>query len=292
MSDPNDHSTDEGDSEEEKDGRDEGGEGADGPNQEGLLTSFLFGNIDSGGKLEESFLDEATQRHLGSLGSMLADTALASFVEDVKDEGEGEKVEDEAEEDFSKKADEAEDFSLISEMLDDDSSDDDDDDDSDEEEDGGEASKVSSAPASAPLPTPHIPPITKEDSVLMPPPPPAAVERSPEERRRVPSIPPEEAQAAPLAGMLPEKYKNANVKDFFPEFRENAVLRFSQLFPIKESHKPRTWKALRKRRAKEMSASGGEPEPKKKRGWVNDYAPLEDFVLAQCDSVRLELEYL
>ena len=87
MSDPNDHSTDEGDSEEEKDGRDEGGEGTEGTNQEGLLTSFLFGNIDSGGKLEESFLDEATQRHLGSLGSMLADTALASFVEDVKDEG-------------------------------------------------------------------------------------------------------------------------------------------------------------------------------------------------------------
>ena len=90
MSDPNDHSTDEGDSEEEKDARDEGG--VDGPNQEGLLTSFLFGNIDSGGRLEESFLDEATQRHIGSLGSMLADTTLASFVEDVKDEGEGEKV--------------------------------------------------------------------------------------------------------------------------------------------------------------------------------------------------------
>ena len=286
MSDPNDHSTDEGDSEEEKDGRDEGGEGIDGPNQEGLLTSFLFGNIDSGGKLEESFLDEATQRHLGSLGSMLADTALASFVEDVKDEGEGEKVEEEAEGDFSKKADEAEDFSLISEMLDDDSSEDDDED-SDEEEDGGEVSKaeVTSKPIPAPLPTPHIPPqVTKEDSVLMPPPPPASMDRSPEERRRVQSM--EEPQAAPLAGMLPEKYKNANVKDFFPEFKENAVLRFSQLFPIKESHKPRTWKALRKRRAKEMGASGEEPEPKKKRGWVKDYAPLEDFVLAQCDSVR------
>ena len=288
MSDSNDHSTDEGDSEEEKDGRDEGGEGTEGTNQEGLLTSFLFGNIDSGGKLEESFLDEATQRHLGSLGSMLADTALASFVEDVKDEGEGEKVEDTEEEDFSKKADEAEDFSLISEMLDDDSSDDDDDDSDEEEEDGGEAAKpdLTSTPAPATLPTPNIAPITKEDSVLMPPPPPAVVERSPEERRRVPSVPPEEPQAAPLAGMLPEKYKNANVKDFFPEFKENAVLRFSQLFPIKESHKPRTWKALRKRRAKELGASGEEPEPKKKRGWAKDYAPIEDFEVAECDSVR------
>ena len=74
---------------------------------------------------------------------------------------------------------------------------------------------------------------------------------------------------SPLAGMLPEKYKNVDVKTFFPEFRENAVLRFSKLFPIKESHKPRTWKALKKRRRKELGAEAedGEPKLKMKRGW-------------------------
>merc|ERR1719245_2286210 len=75
---------------------------------------------------------------------------------------------------------------------------------------------------------------------------------------------------APLAGMLPEKYKNVDVKTFFPEFRENAVLRFSKLFPIKESHKPRTWKALKKRRRKEMNADNEDSEnsaKKMRRGW-------------------------
>jgi hypothetical protein len=40
----------------------------------------------------------------------------------------------------------------------------------------------------------------------------------------------------PLAGMLPEKYKSVDIKTVFPEFRENSVLRFSTLFPIKVGH--------------------------------------------------------
>jgi transcription initiation factor TFIID subunit 1 len=39
--------------------------------------------------------------------------------------------------------------------------------------------------------------------------------------------------STPLAGMLPERYRNVDIKEVFPEFRENAVLRFSTLFPIK-----------------------------------------------------------
>ena len=60
----------------------EAGDGVNGEREEengeegsGLnLTSFLFGNIDQSGQLEEEFLDESTRRQLGSLGSMLADT--------------------------------------------------------------------------------------------------------------------------------------------------------------------------------------------------------------------------
>ena len=47
--------------EETANGRDEGGGG-------GLdLTSFLFGNIDTSGQLEEEFLDESTKKQLNVL---------------------------------------------------------------------------------------------------------------------------------------------------------------------------------------------------------------------------------
>ena len=78
----------------------------------------------------------------------------------------------------------------------------------------------------------------KKDAELMPPPPvPAPTPQQP----TAPVVPPkpEKVLNTPLAMMLPEKFKNAEVTDFFPAFRENQVLRFSQLFPIKESHKPR-----------------------------------------------------
>ena len=94
----------------------------------------------------------------------------------------------------------------------------------------------------------------------------------------------------PLANLRPERYKNANVKDFFPEFRENAPLRFSKLFPVKDSLKPSIWKRLRKRKAREeaehSSEDGQMAVKKERRGWVKDYAPIEDVVLAECDSVR------
>ena len=83
------------------------------------------------------------------------------------------------------------------------------------------------------------------------------------------------------------------MKDFFPEFKENAPLRFSELFPVKESLKPSIWKRLRKRKARQEREQSGETEAgsaekKRKRGWVKDYAPIENFVLAECDSVRYE----
>ena len=40
----------------------------------------------------------------------------------------------------------------------------------------------------------------------------------------------------PLIGMLPEKYKDTDVQELFPEFRQNQVLRFSRLFGIKQVH--------------------------------------------------------
>ena len=77
----------------------------------------------------------------------------------------------------------------------------------------------------------------------------------------------------PLASMLPEKYKNVDIQGLFPEFRENKVLRFSRLFPIKASYKPRIWKNV-KRRFKTEQPDSDEPAVKisKDGEWILNVA--------------------
>lgn len=49
--------------------------------------------------------------------------------------------------------------------------------------------------------------------------------------------------------MLPSKYANIDVRDLFPDFRPDKVLRFSRLFgPGKPSSLPQIWRSVRKRR--------------------------------------------
>ena len=78
--------------------------------------------------------------------------------------------------------------------------------------------------------------------------------------------------------MLPEKYKDVDVRELFPEFRENKVLRFSRLFPIKASYKPRIWKNVKRRFKRESEDGGAEEEvpAKKSKGWQLDFAPYPD----------------
>lgn len=53
----------------------------------------------------------------------------------------------------------------------------------------------------------------------------------------------------PLAAMLPSKYANVDVRELFPDFRPDKVLRFSRLFgPGKPSSLPQIWRSVRKRR--------------------------------------------
>ena len=113
--------------EEGTNGRDDGAGGLD-------LTSFLFGNIDGEGQLQEEFLDESTKKQLNSLGNLLTGTNLNSIVREVSIEAEEASKEIE-EEDFDEKAADAKDYSDIKEMMDDDSSDEDSEDD-DEDVDG------------------------------------------------------------------------------------------------------------------------------------------------------------
>ena len=61
--------------------------------------------------------------------------------------------------------------------------------------------------------------------------------------------------ATPLAAMLPDKYKDVDVRIIFPEFRKNEVLRFSRLFGAgKTSHLPQPWKNVRFKRKKKKSS--------------------------------------
>ena len=60
-----------------------------------------------------------------------------------------------------------------------------------------------------------------------------------------------------------------NVQELFPGFRDAKVLRFSRLFPIKESHKPKIWKHLKKKKGKAVAASQQQqqhPKQEKKEG--------------------------
>merc|ERR1740129_746212 len=107
------------------------------------LTSFLFGNINTSGQLEEEFLDESTKKQLNSLGSLLSGTNLNSFAREVSIDAEEASKEVEEDYDVEQKAADAEDYSNIEEMMDDDSSSDDsDDDDNDNEEDTEEIKEV------------------------------------------------------------------------------------------------------------------------------------------------------
>ena len=291
------------DSDEEANTRDEGGGGLD-------LTSFLFGNINTSGQLEEEFLDESTKKQLNSLGSLLSGTNLNSFAREVSIDAEEASKEVEEDFDVEQKAADAEDYSNIEEMMDDDSSSDDSDEDDNEEDteektevteeipcdteaEAVKPEKVSDSVSEAkckPAPADSVPEAKKPDSdkLLMPPPPPGPL---PSERPPAPEVRSSSAASAvvPLAAILPDKYKGVDVKTFFPEFKENSVLRFTKLFPIKESHKPRTWKALKKRRRKELGqeAEEGESKPKEKRGW--DYVvpmPTDPDAYQECQSVR------
>lgn len=55
----------------------------------------------------------------------------------------------------------------------------------------------------------------------------------------------------PLAAMLPSKYANTDVRELFPDFRPDKVLRFSRLFgPGKPTSLPQIWRGVKKRKKK------------------------------------------
>lgn len=62
----------------------------------------------------------------------------------------------------------------------------------------------------------------------------------------------------PLAAMLPSKYANVDVREIFPDFRPDKVLRFSRLFgPGKPTSLPQIWRSVRKKRRKRKQSPEG-----------------------------------
>lgn len=90
----------------------------------------------------------------------------------------------------------------------------------------------------------------------------------------------------PLAAMLPSKYADVDVRELFPDFRPDKVLRFSRLFgPGKPSSLPQIWRSVRRKRHKRKStdkkgyrdgsdSTSDTDEPNKHRGWTLNFAPL------------------
>ena len=110
------------------------------------LTSFMFGNIDQSGQLEEEFLDASTKKQLNSLGNLLSGTNLVSLAREVSIEAQDEDTDKLEETDFNEKAEDAEDFSNIDEMMDDDTSSEEDSDDDEEEKDTKPEEKAKQEP--------------------------------------------------------------------------------------------------------------------------------------------------
>ncbi|XP_043656395.1 transcription initiation factor TFIID subunit 1 isoform X4 [Drosophila teissieri] len=284
------------------------------------LTGILFGNIDSEGRLLQdddgegrggTGFDAELRENIGSLSKLGLDSMLLEVIdrkeaEPLSDDEEAEKsdasasggmsafdalkagVKSEEGEDGAVKAqDDAIDYSDITELSEDcprtppgeiTSYDD--------LEDAIPASKVEAK-------------LTKDDKELMPPP--SAPMRSgsgtdePAKSNDAssPSGDPKSTDAkdadrkldTPLADILPSKYQNVDVRELFPDFRPQKVLRFSRLFgPGKPTSLPQIWRHVRKRRRKRNQSrdqkttnTGGSDSPSdteepRKRGFSLHYA--------------------
>ncbi|KAK7072813.1 Transcription initiation factor TFIID subunit 1 [Halocaridina rubra] len=234
-------------------------EKSEAPSETLSLTSFLFGNIDTHGQLEGDFFDGECKRQLASLSRL----GLGSLLRQVTDDGD-EDDEDDDDEDHEEEQDEigekspsAVDYSDITETAEDDSlahcKEDGTDYDAEDEDNG----------------------INKSDAELMPPPP---LPRSSESGTMYID---KKKLITPLADMLPSKYLNVDVKELFPDFRPDAVLRFARLFgPGKASNLPKIWKSVKRRKRKRLSVHelddvhNHSPDD----GFMSDEAPFSDFM--------------
>uniref|UniRef100_A0A146L8G5 Transcription initiation factor TFIID subunit 1 n=5 Tax=Lygus hesperus TaxID=30085 RepID=A0A146L8G5_LYGHE len=229
------------------------------------LTGFLFGNIDEQGQLEDDdLLDSESKRHLASLCRLGLGSILDELVGEeeatpmTQDSGYG--GSQDVREDFNKKDQYAVDYSDIDELAD-------------------EPLRVPGQPkdgSTSDYDADDEGTGVTNDADLMPPPPPK------DETKTEPGADDNKPKLnTPLAAMLPSKYANVDVREIFPDFRVDKVLRFSRLFgPGKHSSLPHMWRSVKKRRKKKKSVSqqkdsdsGSDSDIQRpKRGWTFNYA--------------------
>ncbi|XP_001845437.2 transcription initiation factor TFIID subunit 1 isoform X1 [Culex quinquefasciatus] len=267
------------------------------------LAGFLFGNVDEHGRLENDFLDEEAKMHLSSLSRM----GLSSFLADVLTDGTEKPQQQDSDSDDSSssddrryddpdednanyrvKAEDAVDYSDFNELAEElpdappepASRDDEDYDDIEA------AIPVSKVDAKAERSAKGEVDSDDEgsgvdDKQLMPPPsaPVSGAEEISSERPKV-----ERKLDTPLAAMLPSKYVDVDVRELFPDFRPDKVLRFSRLFgPGKISSLPQIWRSVRRRRKKKLQkhktkdgsdSTSDSDEPRRRQGYNLVYAPI------------------
>lgn len=159
------------------------------------FTSLLFGNIDDTGQLDDDILDDECKKHLNSLGRLGLRPLLSEVIdiEDIKnaeanhDENYDEDCKDSV---FNTKSPSAMDFSEISELA-------------EEIVENDIKTEVKIISDTDSMPPPLVP--VSKPSLL-------SIEES--RKRKL---------ETPLAAMLPEKYANLDVREFFPDFRMGKV---------------------------------------------------------------------
>ncbi|XP_065085735.1 transcription initiation factor TFIID subunit 1-like isoform X2 [Ochlerotatus camptorhynchus] len=276
------------------------------------LAGFLFGNVDEHGRLENDFLDEEAKQHLSSLSRM----GLSSFLADVLTDGtekppfENSDSDDSSSSDdhryddhdddnanYKIKAEDAVDFSDFNELAEDlpvaiEPSD-------GKKGSGGE-DDYDDIEAAIPVSKVDVKGVhsdggrdaddEKEDGVddkqLMPPPsaPISGAEGKSDSEDALEKPKLERKLDTPLAAMLPSKYVDVDVRELFPDFRPDKVLRFSRLFgPGKISSLPQIWRSVRRRRRKKLQklkmkdgsdSTSDSDEPRRRHGYDCVYAPV------------------
>ncbi|XP_068208830.1 transcription initiation factor TFIID subunit 1 [Palaemon carinicauda] len=237
---------------------------SDAPSQTLSLTSFLFGNIDTHGQLEGDFFDGECKRQLASLSRLGLGSLIRQVTDDGDDDDDDEEDEDheEEQEEIGEKSPSAVDYSDINEAAEDDTLahpiDDGIDYDADEDENG----------------------LSKSDSELMPPPP---LPRCSEGGNAALSLADRKKLTTPLAAMLPSKYLNIDVREIFPDFRSDSVLRFARLFgPGKISNLPKIWKGVKRKKKKRLLSTSSENNYSGDDGYNSEEVSSSD-IIKLCD---------
>ncbi|XP_053696319.1 transcription initiation factor TFIID subunit 1 isoform X2 [Sabethes cyaneus] len=287
------------------------------------LAGFLFGNVDEHGRLENDFLDEEAKQHLSSLSRMGLSSFLADVLTDGtekrvelnSDSDDSSSSDDHRRYDddddtsnYKQKAEDAVDYSDINELAEDlpvaiqpsEKGKDDGEDDYDDIEAAIPVTKVDvKSVSNAEETDKHSGQDDDEqdddegragvdDKELMPPPsaPISGTEGREDGEETSGSEKPkvERKLDTPLAAMLPSKYANVDVRELFPDFRPDKVLRFSRLFgPGKVSSLPQIWRSVRRRRKKKQQkqklkegsdSTSDSDEPRRAHGFNLVYAPI------------------